>query len=137
MPRWKSTQNLLNVKNDGEVFDENWMNFEKISQYAPPHPKWESDREIRFEDVDIWEVIVEYGGPLGVYAAWCPYEEYYIVMKNWSIVAEFVGWNANKKLEQYLIENDITYPKRKDDLVLDYEPKKIFVDNVSVPILKK
>jgi hypothetical protein len=132
MPRWKSSQNLLNVKNDGEVFDENWMNFDSISQYAPPHPKWNSERPIKFEDVDIWEVILENGGPFGVYAAWCPYEEFYIVMQNWSIVAEFSGWNANGRLEEYLIQLGVSYPKSPDTEIAPFE-SKIFV----APIAKE
>lgn len=109
MPRWKTTQNLLNVKNDGEYFDENWMDRDTL--YMPPSPEWKSDRPIKFEDVDIWEVVVEESGPIGVYAAWCPYEEYYVVMKYWKIVAEFEGYMANERLEQYLIQNNIQYPR--------------------------
>lgn len=109
MPRWKTTQNLLNLKHDGEHFDENWM--DRNTLYTPPNPPWNAERPIRFEDVDLWEVITEMSGPVGVYAAWCPYAEYYVVMKHWRIVAEFEGYMANERLEKYLIENNIHYPK--------------------------
>lgn len=111
MPRWKTTQNLLGVHHDGEYFDENWMNYDKLSQYAPKIIPWDGSRPIRFEDVDIWEVISEWTGLCGVYAAYMPYAEYYIVMNHWKIVAEFEGYMANERLEQYLIEHNITYPK--------------------------
>lgn len=107
MPRWKTRDNLL-VGNDGEMFDPNWM--DRPTMQAPmPHP-WKERRPIRFEDVDIWEVICEFTGLSGVYAAWCPYAEYYVVMQNWTIVAEFDGPNANSDLERYLIKHKIPYP---------------------------
>ena len=111
MYRWKTTKNIL-IDTD-EYFDNNWSNYNHISQYAPPNPKWNSDRPISFEDVDLWEVISEASGGIGVYAAWCPYDEYYIVTNAKSIVTEFSGIDANKRLEQYLIKNKIPYPKSK------------------------
>lgn len=111
MPRWKETKQILALKHDGEVFDENWMNYDRIWQYAPPNPEWTGDRPMRVEDVDIWEVITEMSGPIGVYAAWCPYGELYIVTNGWRIVQEFSGWKANERLEQYLIANNIPYPR--------------------------
>ena len=71
---------------------------------------WDGSRPIRFEDVDLWEVITEMSGPIGVYAAYQPYEEYYVITQNWRVVAEFEGWMANERLEQFLIENNIPYP---------------------------
>ena len=38
MPRWKTTKNIL-VDNQ-EYFDETWMNYDSITQYMPPNPKW-------------------------------------------------------------------------------------------------
>lgn len=109
MPRWKSTQNIL--KDYLEVFDENWMNYDRISQYAPPSPEWTGDRPMRVEDVDIWEVVTEMSGPIGVYAAWCPYGELYVVTNRGRIEQEFSGWKANERLERYLVQNGIPYPK--------------------------
>ncbi len=109
MLRWKATQHLLGWRQDGEVFDPNWMDYDTVQ--TPPSVPWSKSRPIRFEDVDVWEVICEESGPIGVYAAWCPYAEYYIVLKFWSIVAEFGGPNANARLEQYLIREGIQYPR--------------------------
>lgn len=105
--RWKSTEHALN---GSELFDENWMNYDSVSQYAPASPQWNGDRPMLVEDVDIWEVITEVSGPIGVYAAWCPRDELYIVTSGWRIVAEFSGWRANERLEQYLIGHRIPYP---------------------------
>jgi len=111
MPRWKVTEQILNLSKDGEFFDENWMNYDRIWQYAPEPIPWKENRPIRFEDVDLWEVISEASGPVGVYASYVPYAEYYVVTQNWRVVAEFEGWMANERLEQYLIKHNIAYQK--------------------------
>jgi hypothetical protein len=104
------------------------MNYDKVSQYAPPIIKWNSKRDIRFEEIDLWEVITEMTGPIGVYAAYMPYAEYYIVTNRRKIVAEFVGWNANKRLEEYLIQNNIPYTQTPDQTVSEFETtKSIFI----------
>lgn len=109
MPRWKETKQILALQHDGEVFDDNWMNYNRIWQYAPPTPQWNGARPMRVEDVDIWEVITEMSGPIGVYAAWCPYGELYIVTRKWDIVQQFSGASANLRLERYLISHRIPY----------------------------
>lgn len=111
MPRWKVTEQILNLSKDGEFFDENWMNYDRIWQYAPEPIPWDAPRPIRFEDVDLWEVITEMSGPIGVYASYQPYAEYYVVTNGWRVVAEFEGFMANERLEQYLIANNIPYPQ--------------------------
>lgn len=127
MPRWKATEQILHLSKDGEYFDENWMNYDRIWQYAPPIIEWAEDRPMRVEDVDLWEVITEMSGPVGVYAAYMPYGELYIVTNGWRIVAEFSGWNANKRLEDYLQANNIPYPKGPDGPEQAFEKKLILL----------
>ena len=109
MPRWKTTQNILNIRDDGEHFDENWMNYDSIHQYLPPSPLWMEKRLIKFEDVDIWEVLFEWSGLSGIYAAWCPYSHYFIVVDRWKIVAEYHGIDGEKQLQKYLTDNNIPF----------------------------
>ena len=125
MPRWKTTQNVLT--DFGEHFDDNWMNYDSISQYAPPVIPWDADRPMRVEDVDLWEVITEMSGPVGVYAAYMPHGELYIVTNRHTVKAEFSGWNANNRLEQYLIQQNIPYPKGDNVFVEPYESSAIFI----------
>jgi hypothetical protein len=73
--RWKSTHNIFT--DFQEVFEENWMNYDTLQ--TPPRPDWDYSRELKIEDVDIWEVIYEQGGGVGVYASWCPYAEFYLI----------------------------------------------------------
>ena len=77
----------------------------------PKQIPWDGNRPIRFEDVDLWEVITEMSGPIGVYAAYQPYAEYYIVTRHWKVWQEFEGYMANERLEQFLINNNIPYPR--------------------------
>lgn len=127
MPRWKATEQILHADKDGEYFDDNWMNFDRISQYAPPIIEWDGDRPMRVEDVDLWEVITEMSGPVGVYGAYMPFGELYVVTSGWRIVAEFSGWNANARLEAFLIENSIPYPKAPDAPSVPFESRMIVV----------
>lgn len=114
MPIWKTTENITRLDKDGEIFDHNWMDFNHVSQYAPAWVPWDAPREIRVEDVEIWEVITEVGSHLGftgVYAAYQPHAEFYVVTRGWSIVAAFGGPNANTELEVFLVAEGIPYPK--------------------------
>jgi hypothetical protein len=77
--RFKSTKNIF--KDFSEVFDPNWMDSNKI--ITPPKKDWDYKRPMQIEDVDIWEVIYEQGGAVGIYAAWDPYAEFYIIRVGW------------------------------------------------------
>lgn len=87
--QFKSTQNIFT--NFGEVFESKWMDSNKVE--TPPHPDWDYSRELQIEDVDIWEVIYERSGGIGVYASWCPYAEFYLIRTGW--------WNAPNNIETY------------------------------------
>ena len=128
MPRWKTTEQIINLHKDGEVFDENWMNYKSIFQYRPEPVPWTETRPPRVDEIDIWEVISELsngGGYVGVYGAWQPHAELYVVTYKWRIVQEFSGWNANKRLEEFLIANNIPYPKGPDAPTPEFVPSMI------------
>jgi hypothetical protein len=125
MPRWKTSEQILNLSKDGEVFDENWMNYISIYQYMPRPIKWKENRLIKFEDVDIWEVIAEISGPVGIYAAWQPYAPYFVAMKNWSIDQEFWGVYGEKRLHSYMVNHGIHVPINS-----------IWIDEEDVPLYK-
>lgn len=127
MPRWKTTEQIINLHKDGEVFDENWMNYDRIFQYMPEPTEWTEQRPPRVDEVDIWEVISEMSGPVGVYAAWQPHAELYIVTRGWRIVQEFSGWQANARLEAYLQANGIPYPKGLDAAVEEFVPSSLII----------
>jgi hypothetical protein len=109
--RFKSSQNIF--KDFGEVFDPNWMDSNKI--ILPPKTNWDYKREMRFEDVNIWEIIYEQGGAVGVYAAWDPYAEFYLVRVGWFLESQghgfevYYGPGAQKQVQTRMKELGIRY----------------------------
>jgi hypothetical protein len=111
--RFKSTQNIF--KDFGEVFDINWMDSDKV--IYPPKYDWDYARELQIDDVDIWEVIYEQGGAVGVYAAWCPYAEFYLIRTGWQNikpetnygVETYYGPGAQQKVQNRMREMNIPF----------------------------
>jgi hypothetical protein len=109
MPQFKTTKNIFEDFND-EVWNDNNMDSDKI--VLPPSPDWSYDRIMEIEDVEIWEVIIERGGGTAVYAAWCPYAEYYIIRHNWGEDLEaFYGRFVQPQVLERIDELKIPYSK--------------------------
>lgn len=117
MPIFRTTKNI--ISDTGEFFDENWMDFNTL--VLPPSPKWDYKKPIKFEDVDIWEVIAETGRGK-VYAAWCPYAEFYIILT--PEISQF-GWGV-KDIETYESHKDVL--KRIKELKIPFNLHKKWVD---------
>jgi hypothetical protein len=81
MPFFKTTHNILTVPWEDELFDPNWMDSDTLK--LPPSTPWNYQREMKITDVDIWEVLYQASGGIGVYAAWMPYAEFYMICKGW------------------------------------------------------
>jgi hypothetical protein len=88
MPIFKSTYNILKKPDEDEVFDPNWMDSDKL--ILPKNKKWDYKRELKLEDVQIWEVIAE-NGSTGIYASYDPYAEFYLVVTGSDIRNQWVG----------------------------------------------
>jgi hypothetical protein len=115
--RFKSTQNIF--KDFGEVFETKWMDSNKVE--TPPNPPWDYSRELKIEDVDIWEVIYEQGGGVGIYASWCPYAEFYLVRTGW--------WNVPNDIETYYGPGaDAAVQKRAKELNIPITVNKVWVE---------
>lgn len=101
MPFFKTTKNIL--VDHGEHFNPNWMDSNEI--ILPPKQDWTYDREMQIEDVDIWEVIGEWGN-ISIYAAWHPYAEFYLIVPNFGLRSAgydfetFYGPKASARLTQ-------------------------------------
>lgn len=107
MPQFKSTYNILKKQDEDEVFNPNWMDSDKL--ILPPTKKWDYKRDLKIEDIDIWEVLYEASGGIGVYAAWTPYAEFYMMTTGWKplqpnqiindrFIETFYGQGAQKKV---------------------------------------
>lgn len=79
MPIFKSTYNILTKYDEDEVYDRNWLDSDTV--HLPPKREWDYSREMQIEDVDIWEVLYESAGGIGLYASWSPYAEFYLLTK--------------------------------------------------------
>jgi hypothetical protein len=109
MTIFKSTQQVLLT-----TFDS--MSTEGHSGKTIP-PAWRSERPIEFDDIVTWEQIYGKNG-LGVYAAWSPYAEFYIIVHapflNSSFgIEQFRGDNSLKLLLNRLGELEIELPVRQ------------------------
>jgi hypothetical protein len=117
MPYFKTTHNILVDSNYDELWSQEWMNYNHLT--LPPSEKWDYKRELKIEDVDIWEVLYEAGGGFGVYAAWQPYAEFYMIVPDWQMIQNgigietFYGKNSQNVLKQRLNKYKIPYQNNK------------------------
>jgi hypothetical protein len=79
--RFKNTNNIFGID---EHFDKKWHNDPDRLVLPPGGPDdknnwWDYSRELKIEDIDIWEILYEASGWKGVYAAWLPYAEFYLI----------------------------------------------------------
>ena len=130
MPFFKTTANIL--VDGGEHFDPNWMDSDKL--VLPPKVDWDYSRELKIEDIDIWEVLYHQGGSCGSDAAWSPYAEFYLVRVGSLAESKghgletYYGPNASKKVDKRAKELGINLIKfthwvEPEDMWLYEEPK--------------
>jgi hypothetical protein len=133
MPFFKSTYNIFVATDEDEVFDENWMDSDSL--VLPPGKDWDYSRELQVEDIDIWEVIYEAGGGFGVYAAWAPYAEFYLITTgsnpNYNKTSRNGLFNYTDKLwETYYGKNaQKRVQKRMKELKIPFVTHSVYVDN--------
>lgn len=108
MPRFKTTEMIL--KGVEEYFDENWMN--SPINFFPEYELWDYSRPLNIEDIDLWEVLSEQGGMTGLYAAWLPYAEFYMIIVNRNIDSTYYGNNADEYAAKRCEELKILYPHK-------------------------
>lgn len=107
MPQFKSTKNIFRDFGD-EVWDRNWQDSDTVQ--LPPSPDWSYDRILQLEDIDIWEVIIERGGSVALYAAWMPYAEYYIVRYGPDHMEAFYGRSVRPMVKKFFDDRNIHCP---------------------------
>lgn len=107
MPFFKTTHNILVAPWEDELWNDNWMDSDKL--ILPPKVNWDYSREMKLEDVDIWEVIYYQGGGLGYYASWSPYAEFYMIthhlfMYRTNSIETYYGPKAQEKSYKRALE---------------------------------
>lgn len=133
MPFFKSTYNILKKPDEDEVFDPNWMDSNTL--ILPETKVWDYKRELKLEDIDIWEVIVEHG-TIGVYAAWQPYAEFYLIITGTDYSNQWLGqlngvtYNYSGKIYEtyYGAGAQKMVQKRMIELNIPFSVNKVWVD---------
>ena len=115
MPFFKTTKDIFKTPWEDELFDPNWMDSDTL--ILPPKKEWDYSRELQIEDVDVWEQLYYQGGGLGLYAAWEPYAEFYMITKpHFSMfsnrVETYYGKGAQKIVQKRIKELGIPAPIR-------------------------
>lgn len=123
--RFKTTNHIL--CSDYGQMRPLYDNYQHGINEIPPTYNWNGKSALNFDNVDIWEVILEKSNGLGIYAAWCPYDELYVVVERGVVIAEFYGIFANEALEEYLIQKNIQYPKQKIKYLKNIPSKKVYI----------
>jgi hypothetical protein len=139
MPIFKTTLNILKIVDADELHDRNWMDSDalQLPPGGPDNPKlkWDYSREMTVDDVDIWEVLYEASGGIGVYAAWLPYAEFYMITTGWipktindRIIETYYGPNSQKQVYARATELGIpltvnTVWIEEDEVWLHAQPK--------------
>jgi hypothetical protein len=103
MPFFKTTKNILTTPWEDELWDDNWMDSDKL--VLPPKSDWDYRREMQIEDVSIWEVLYQQGGGIGIYAAWDPYAEFYLITQHHfsvrtNAIETYYGADAQKEVKK-------------------------------------
>lgn len=138
MPIFRTTHGIFKEPWKDELFDINLMDYDTLKLL--PKKNWDYKREMKVEDVDIWEEIYLQGGGTGLYAAWMPYAEFYMILKNiyWSNdgldVETFYGPGAGQKaytrareLGMPIFLNDMWVEEEDMWLYTQQENKKIII----------
>lgn len=116
MPSFRTTYNILVKPWEDELWNPNWMDSDKIQ--LPPSKEWDYSREMDIPDVDIWEVIFQGSNGFGVYAAWQPYAEYYMITSGWDksgsvMVETHYGPGAQEEVKKRCLELNIPLQTNK------------------------
>lgn len=86
----------------------------------PPKKEWDYKRSMQIEDVDLWEVIYEQSGSIGVYASWDPYAEFYMIRVGWFLEQQgygaevYYGPGSMQKVINRMNEMNIPYSTHKE-----------------------
>ena len=106
MPIFKTNHDIFKT-NGEELWSEEQKNYSFLT--VPESHPWDSSKEPTVEKIEVWEVIVESGG-LGVYAAWSPYCQFYMLKQGYEFDT-FFGPSEEKRLEHTLNSLNVSYPK--------------------------
>jgi hypothetical protein len=71
---------MADFKLTNEILNNQWVDNTTTCTTPPITEYWHNLREPSIADVSIWEVIYHQPGNIGIYSAYCPYTEFYIIV---------------------------------------------------------
>lgn len=84
----------------------------------PQTDKWASEKEIQYKDVELWEEIHHEAGNFGVFVAYRPYADFFII-------AHYMLANTKYAFEIYRDEESVR--RRTKELGLGLTEKQVYV----------
>ena len=110
--RFKTTENIFKGI---ELYGTKHLDFS--FETLPPKINWDYSRELQIEDIDIWEVIYEGFSGTSLYAAWCPYAEFYMFVYGLdpatAKIETHYGKGAQKAVQKKVKELDVPIATNK------------------------
>jgi hypothetical protein len=106
------------LKTFAEILDTPWQDLDNVGSTTLDNSQWHYIREMQIDDVTLWEQIYYKGGHIGIYAAWDPYAEFYLLVYNLFIdtplgIRTFYGPNARTQIEEEASRLGITLTQNK------------------------
>lgn len=111
---------MLEFKTTEQILLRDWdfselKNINYTSDDLPKQKHWLEDRNLSFEEVELWEEIYYQPGSLGIYAAWSPYAEIYVIVHCFykdrlNGIELFLGSDAGKNVLSRAKQFDVELP---------------------------
>ena len=109
------TMSIL-FKTNKQILETAWDHRIRVGSSTLPHKElWNSDTDIDVNDVLMWEQLYYQEGHVGIYAAWNPYNEFYIIVHNLFLdspvgIEKFRGFDASEQVYSRAAELGIELP---------------------------
>lgn len=105
---------LMIFKSTYEIINQPWKDYADTSVSKRP-PSWHNKKEISIDDVVVWEQIYHQPGNIGIYVAWSPFEEFYLICydllaKSSAGIKTFSGKSAFIEVQKVAEKFDIVLP---------------------------
>jgi hypothetical protein len=105
---------LMIFKSTYEIINEPWKDYADTTVSKRP-PLWHNEREISVDDVVVWEQIYHQPGNIGIYVAWSPFEEFYLISydlfaKSSAGIKKFTGNSAFIEVQKIAEKFNILLP---------------------------
>jgi hypothetical protein len=113
---FKTTQEILSNPWDTQI--------RETTVHLPPKIRWDKLENMSISDVELWEQIYYQPGNVGIYAAWTPYAELYMIVYDLfadeeKTIKTFIGNTAS---------NDVF--KKAQELGIDLSTHQIWVPEI-------